>query len=137
MERPSGGSFEAAARDLIHRYADSILRSDADANRELWDEQATAMPPDVPMVSGKQAIWEMFRAAFQRVSYRKFDIDLKEIHGSGDLGFVRGNYTYTVCFKADDKAADREGKFLTVFRRQSDGAWKMYVDCYNLSALPA
>ena len=134
MKTPEGGGFDVVARSLIQRYADTILSSDADANRELWDDEATDMPPDAPMVSGKGAIREMFHTAFQRVSYRKFDIDLKEIRSSGDYGFVRGNYSYTVSYKAEDTKVDREGKFLTIFRRQSDGSWKLYVDCYNLNA---
>lgn len=27
---------------------------------------------------------------------------------------------------------DRIGKYLTVFRKQADGSWKIFRDCFNL-----
>ena len=137
MKKHGGESFEAAARRLVQCYADTILHSDVDGCMALWDDAATQMPPDTPMVRGKEAIREGFRAAFLRVSYERFDIDLKEIRHAGDYGFTLGNYTYTVRQKTGGEGATREGKFLTLFRQQSDGTWKIYVDCFSLNVRPA
>ncbi len=136
MDMAAGEGFEITARGLVQRYADTILQSDADGCMALWDDGATQMPPDAPMVRGKKALGEGFRAAFQRVSYARFDIDLKEARHSGEYGFALGNYTYTVSRKTEGAEATREGKFLTLFRRQRDGSWKIYVDCFNLNARP-
>jgi uncharacterized protein (TIGR02246 family) len=137
MDMHGTDSFETSARRLVQRYADTILQSDVDGCMALWDDGATQMPPDTPMVRGKAAIREGFRAAFQRVSYERFDIELKEIRHSGEYGFALGNYTYSVRQKAGGAGATREGKFLTLFRQQSDGSWKVYVDCFNLNARPS
>jgi ketosteroid isomerase-like protein len=136
MDKPGGEIFEAGVRRLTHAYVDTILRSDADGNTELWDRGAIEMPPDAPMVLGQQAIGQKFRSAFERVTYGRFDVYPKEILQSGDYGFGLGNYAYAVRYKADGSTADREGKYLTIYRRQSDGAWKLYVDCFNLNARP-
>jgi uncharacterized protein (TIGR02246 family) len=137
MDMLGGESFETTARRLVQRYAETILCSDVDGCMALWDDGAIQMPPDAQMVRGKEAIREGFRAAFQRLSYERFDTDLKETRHAGEYGFALGNYTYTFCQKAGGARATREGKFLTVFRQQPDGSWKTYVDCFNLNARPA
>jgi ketosteroid isomerase-like protein len=128
--------FDAVARRQAQLYADAILRSDADGCMALWDDEATQMPPDSPMVCGKASIDAGFRSAFQRVCYDRFDIDLKESASSGDYGFALGNYTYTVRQKAGGAGVTREGKFLTIYKRQREGSWRIYVDCFNLNARP-
>ena len=103
---------------------------------ELWDEGATQMPPDAPMVFGKQAIGASFRSAFERVQYERFAVAPRELRESGEYAFGLGNYTYTVRHKAEGTRTDREGKVLTIYRRQPDGSWRIYVDCFNLNARP-
>jgi uncharacterized protein (TIGR02246 family) len=134
MKKSAGQGFTSSARGLIQGYADSILHSDADANAALWDDEGISMPPDSPMVRGRPSIHEMFRAAFSHATYTRFDCDLDEITDAGEYGFVRGNYTYAFHPGDGQVVIEREGKFLTILRRQSDGSWRLYIDCFNLNA---
>jgi ketosteroid isomerase-like protein len=56
----------------------------------------------------------------------------------GDLGFTRCNYRLDATPKAGEEVdyAPPDGKALTLYERQSDGAWKMVYDCYNSSPSP-
>ena len=52
------------------------------------------------------------------------------VAGSRDLGFTIGEYTSTER-GASGAAIQRTGKYLTVWKRQSDGTWKFVVDGGN------
>ncbi len=53
------------------------------------------------------------------------EINPEEIVVAGDGAFSRGN------FIVNDAV---EGKFLTIFRRQDDGSWRIYRDAFNMNA---
>jgi uncharacterized protein (TIGR02246 family) len=128
--------FETAQRIITDRYAATVITGDTDGLMALWDDAATQMPPDSPMVKGKDAIREGFRSGFQRVVYERFDIRQEETRHDGQFGFALGNYTYTLSRRESGEKLTREGKYLTIYRQQSDGSWKIHVDCFNLNAPP-
>ena len=50
--------------------------------------------------------------------------------GSGDLGYTFGTYSRT--FTGPDGAENRQaGRYLSVWRRQPDGSWKVVADTGN------
>ena len=58
-----------------------------------------------------------------------------EISASGDLGFTVGNAVVAV-ERQDGAAVVRYSKYLTVWKRQRDGAWKYVVDGGNVRPSP-
>jgi len=52
------------------------------------------------------------------------DITADRVEGSGDLAYARGTYRLSLdC--GGDAPVDSEGVFLSVHRRQQDGAWRI------------
>ena len=52
------------------------------------------------------------------------EITADRVEGSGDLAYARGTYRLSLdC--GDDAPAELEGVFLSVHRRQQDGAWRI------------
>jgi uncharacterized protein (TIGR02246 family) len=58
-----------------------------------------------------------------------FASDRVEVADSGDMAATRGSYTLTMTNPATKKASDDKGSYLTVYRKQKDGAWKAVLDC--------
>lgn len=56
-----------------------------------------------------------------------------EVIGAGDIGYTVGRSTFRV--KAADGSTERQGEYLTVWRRQGKGTWKVVFD--TGSTLPA
>ena len=54
---------------------------------------------------------------------------------SGDLGYTRGTYELTFN-DAKGKPMSDKGKYVTVWRKQADGTWKVVTDIFN-SDMPA
>jgi ketosteroid isomerase-like protein len=51
-----------------------------------------------------------------------------EVAGSGDLAYRRGTFTITFTNPQTKQAENAAGTYLTVFRKQADGSWKVVED---------
>jgi ketosteroid isomerase-like protein len=95
------------------------------------------MPPDAPAVFGKEDLRANFAPGFDA-----FDLNcvvyLEEIQVCGDFGYARANYSMSATPKAGGETFDimKDGKALTICKRQADGSWKISHDCYNSNLPP-
>ena len=96
--------------------------------------EANFYAPGAPAHRGAEA----FRRAFGELSKipgfsLSWIADKAEVSSSGDLGYSTGTYTATFGDTTD------KGKYVTIWRRQSDGSWKVVEDMFNsdLPMLPA
>ena len=64
-------------------------------------------------------------------SLAAMEINAEEIVVLGDWAFSSGNYSADPV--KDGKTLHFEGKFLTVFKRQDDGSWKIYRDSASMN----
>ena len=53
---------------------------------------------------------------------------------SGDLGYTIG--TFELTSEQDGVSMVTVGKFVTVWRKQADGSWKVEVDTFNTNGPP-
>ena len=93
----------------------------------LADDVAT-LRPDRPVLTGKKALAEAWSPL---LTNPVLSIRWKPLTGSistgGDLGYTIGGYEIT---RSDDqgKRITGTGKYLTIWRRQADGSWKVAFD---------
>jgi ketosteroid isomerase-like protein len=101
----------------------------------LLSEDAIEMPPNQAAVQGKADI-QAWEEAFPPFS--NFLEQSLEIEGQGDLAFDRGTYSMTLT-PAGAAPIEDHGKYLTIWRKQADGSWKVLRAMYNsdVSAAPA
>ena len=93
------------------------------------------MPPNEPPIVGKAAL----RSWFLRVT-DQFSIDLdfsvEEVKTSGDWAFERFSFRRTMTPAGGGEPATARGKGIHVYRRQSDGSWKIARDIWNSDEAP-
>jgi len=58
-----------------------------------------------------------------------------DMAASGDLGYTYGNYVFKSKNK-EGKIVTSHGKYMSVWKKQKDGAWKVVVDMGNSSPAP-
>jgi ketosteroid isomerase-like protein len=58
-----------------------------------------------------------------------------EMAASGDLGYTYGNYIYKARNK-EGKIVTSYGKYMSVWKKQNDGSWKVVADMGNSSPEP-
>lgn len=133
MALPAGGraddaSDQAAIGAIWDAYEAARVAGDADAWLALWDEGGIQMPPGIP-ARGVDVLKVGVPRAFAAAPASAMEISPEEIVIMGDWAFSRGNYTATVMRQG--AASETDGKFMTIFRRQDDGSWRIYRDIFN------
>jgi ketosteroid isomerase-like protein len=135
------GSFGQASE----KETDAILAADAawlkvyqakDLAKSVafCDEQGSMLAPNAPIAVGKDAIAKLIAddLAHDTITWHANKVGVAR---SGDLGYTSG--TTEATFKdASGKTASFKGKYLTVWKKQANGSWKVLYDMFN-SDLPA
>lgn len=104
---------------------------DLDKAVAFCDEQGSLLWPNAPVATGKNAITKLTASAFAIPDFKlAWRPDKVGIARSGDLGYTSGTYMWS--FKdASGKPVSDKGKYLTVWKKQADGSWKVLFDMFN------
>lgn len=128
-------SFKAAVEEIFATYSAANMKKDVDGWIALWDEEGIKMSPNIPSIYGKSAIREFKHKKSQSPDQMEMTIKVEDVQLSGDYGFAHGTYNVSVTPQGGGPAKSKEGKYLTIFKKQPDGSWKIYRD--SVSANPA
>lgn len=125
----------AAIKAMAVAWGQAETAGDAAALTEQYADGAVQLPPNGPIRVGKEAIHSALRMDFDQYIHEAADV-AEDVRVAGDLAFARGIYTTKMTPKVPGAAiVDGKGKWLTAYRRQADGSWKIVVDIWN-SDLP-
>lgn len=137
-EQPNGGSASAsdAVRAADAAFQQAIAAKDLNKIMSFYADDAVLMPTAKPLLSGKAAItdeWKELLAipAFQNAS----KLEDVEVSASNDLAYTRGSYE-TRLLGEDGKLVTEPGKWLSVWRKQPDGSWRVAIETYNTDIPP-
>ncbi len=122
-------NFREKIENIFDTWRASNLNEDFNLWFSNWDENAIKMASNKPTINGKSAIGNMKRKMFQTWSFESWDVEINEIQLAGDIGYARGTYIVNLKSKAGSNSSILEGTFLTIFKKQVDGSWKIYRDC--------
>ena len=125
-------SDEGAVRQALDTEMKAANAADAAGWASVYTQDAIVLRPHAPAVQGREAI-QQWLATLPRISNAK--AEGVELVGVGDLAYLRGPYTMTFSIPGVPAPIDEQGKFLQIYRKQSDGSWKMTREIYN-SDLP-
>ncbi len=127
------GQTSSKAADAV-RTADEAWEkvyaaNDLDKSVAFLDDQASMLVPNAPIAIGKQAIAKVIASDFAQGN-STWHPDKASVARSGELGYTSG--TTTLSFKdASGKTMSDKGKYLTVWKKQADGTWKVLFDMFN------
>ena len=124
-----------AIHDLESAWVQAYATRDMDKIGLYYTDDASVFMTGSPVITGNPAI----RAALKpMVADKNFSItfasDKVEVSKAGDLAYSQGAYTSTMTNPRTKKVLTEQGKFVTVFKKQPDGAWKAVADIFNADA---
>jgi uncharacterized protein (TIGR02246 family) len=119
-----------AINEIWNQYATAMNTGDFDLWISLWEDDGIQMPPDAPAVFGKEQIRIVNEKKFEPFEVN-VTINNEEVQIEGDLAFSRGTGTISLTPKAGGETISMIGKYLTILKKQKDGFWKIYCDCFN------
>jgi len=109
---------------------------DVDKAAAFCDDQGSLLWPNAPRVTGKSAIAKATASAFAIPDFKlEWHTDQSGVARSGELGYTSGTYTWTFKDASGKPAADK-GKYLTIWKKQPDGSWKVLLDMFNTDLPP-
>jgi ketosteroid isomerase-like protein len=125
----SSNDADAYIRGAEPRFIAAFNAGNADAVSAFYADDAVLLVPNAPIARGTAAIRDAFRAAFG-AGHPTLNFAPDRIAQSGDVAYEYGHYTMQM------GSANDQGNFVTVWRRQPNGDWKIVEDSVN-SSLPA
>ena len=125
-----------AVLDLERRAREAAEAKDLERYVSFYADDASLFWPGAPMVTGRAAIREFMRAFLSMPAFSlSFETAKVDVSRAGDLAYSYGTNKVTLVDPRGNRMKDR-GKYLTVYRKQPDGTWKVVADMGN-SDLPA
>ena len=111
-------------------------RNDAAALSATFTDDGTFLPPHAPRVDGPDNIQEFWAIVLGQPGFSiMWEPTSAHVSEGGDLGYTLGPYEMTLD-DPDGNPMSLVGKYLTVWRKQADGQWKVTADIFNEDAPP-
>lgn len=137
-QAPGTDADTAAIRQIWVNYAAFAEKGDGQSWLSQYDAQGIQMRPDAPSRT-KAELDAQVPGAFKaraEANDTKMSITPLEVVVAGPWAYSRGTYTQDLTAKATGQTVHVDGKFLTIFRKQPDGSWRIFRDCFNSNVPP-
>ena len=120
-----------AIKGVYKTYQQAVEDGDLDNFMSCWDENATRSEPGRPAIIGKDKIREHFEGIFSMARYKVAQIGEKKIEVCGDMAYGYSEITMTFIPKDGSDQSKIDFKILSIFKKQADDSWKIYIDEVN------
>lgn len=130
----------AAIRASLMAADEAFAAATAERRLEGWlsafDSTAIQMEPDVPFTPGIGSIRAAMGPVFADTSFTlTWQPAMAFASAAGDLGYTLGTWRSTR-YNAEGKGQVSTGKYVTIWRKQPDGSWKVVFDGGNPDTEP-
>lgn len=127
----AAGDAEKAVRDADEQWSKVASAKDLDKTVSFYANDAVVLPPNQGAVMTQEGIrnlWKGFLESLTDISWKTTRVGTAK---SGDMAYLIGTYEMTMKDGTKDK-----GKYCEVWKKQTDGTWKVATDMFS-SDLPA
>jgi len=108
---------------------------DLDKSVAFCDDEGSMLVPGSPIATGKAAIAKAIASDFAN-SDLVWHPNKSGVARSGELGYTSGTYEMRLK-SAPGKTILDKGKYLTVWKKEADGSWKVLFDMFNSDLPPS
>jgi len=143
--QPAGSSANIASTDSATvraaieatnaRFLEAFKRGDKTGLMASYADDAILMMPNEEAWRGREGLDKGFAGFLSQMSFKDGATKTEDVMVAGDLAVETGSFAWTLQPKSGAEVKDK-GKYLTVWKRQPDGEWKIVRDINNTD-LPA
>jgi uncharacterized protein (TIGR02246 family) len=109
------------------QWIEAWEKGDPEMLAAIFTEDGVMLSQGGRVFKGRQQIFERQREAMQSVTRPiKVSVVTIKIWVDGDTAYETGNYKYEYTEKG--KPTREEGRYVTMWKRQGDGSWKLSMD---------
>jgi ketosteroid isomerase-like protein len=125
----------AALRKTVDAFNDaskeSMLSGDAAKCNSYYETDALEMAPNAPNIKGKDAILAYQNGmAKSGLKFNQVTFKTDELIADGKVAYEIGSYDMTMTMPPMGEMKDN-GKYIALWRQQSDGAWKVHAETWS------
>jgi ketosteroid isomerase-like protein len=122
----TGAVKDAIAADE-KKWNDEFHAKNRDALLAHYASDAYAVFPGAPAMSGADGLRKGYEGALKDPN---FDVSFSsdKVDVSGDLAYSRGRFTEKETDPATKQVKSNSGSYITVYKKQPDGSWKVVED---------
>lgn len=117
----------AAIRQAADTWIEFYSAGDLDRMMTLYMPDALVALHGQPAMRGIDTIRAFFQPGMGK-SEVDFKIDISEIQIHGDTAHLVSKYWFTAVSKADGSVYKDAGRSVLIYKRDTDGKWKIYLD---------
>ena len=129
----------AAVRQAIEqsnaKFADAVKQGDSVGMAANYADDAVMMMGGMPALRGRSEIAKAVTGMFQSMKGGDVKLTTSQVDVGGDYAIETGSYEMTTT-PPGGKPMTEKGKYITVWKKQPDGSWKIYRDIANTDAPP-
>ncbi|HLF20625.1 MAG TPA: DUF4440 domain-containing protein [Bacteroidota bacterium] len=124
-----------AMRKMVDEYNAASIEAMTSGNMDkvmsYYADDAISMPPNGPMLKGKEAIQkhnaEMMKSGM-KLSNVKFTT--VEVDAGGKVSYEVGSYEMDISIPILGSMKDK-GKYVAIWKQQADDSWKVHAEMWN------
>jgi uncharacterized protein (TIGR02246 family) len=124
------GALRRTIDSLNANSAAALKRGDTTAFVANYAADAVVMMPGQKAFRGRDALRSATAGMLATTPVKDFTFNIDDLMVGGDLAVETGTYVITVQPKRGGEVKEA-GKYLTVWKRQPDGSWKIVRDIMN------
>jgi uncharacterized protein (TIGR02246 family) len=112
------------------RLSAAFVAGNADSAAAMYADDAIVLPPNTRAVRGRNAVDKMTAAMLRATKITAITFKTTDLVLSGDYAIETGTFDLTSQPTKGSPVRD-VGKYITVWKRQADGSWKIFRDIGN------
>jgi uncharacterized protein (TIGR02246 family) len=115
---------QAEIAAVNRQFEEAARQGDLDRLASLYTRDAVALPPDGPLVKGRDNIKQMWGSIAQQIGLKEVRLSTLDFEQAGDTGYEVGEATLAL------SSGTAVVKFVVVWKKE-DGQWRLHRDIWN------
>ena len=115
-----------AIAEAYKAFEEAFYKGEADTISRMYTDDAELLVPEVPVVRGRDAIRQVW-VGILGSGGNTVRVDIREVEESGDWAYEVGTFEA----RAQNRDVLYAGKYVVIWKRQSDGTRRIHRDIFN------
>ncbi|MCY3750193.1 MAG: nuclear transport factor 2 family protein [Gammaproteobacteria bacterium] len=119
---------------VLKEYIEPYKTGDTEGWLEVFTDDAVGMHNTLPALEGKQALRRFAETVHGMFNIEQLDVTVDSVITEGDWALTRGDFIARFVPRGEDvenRPGPRQGKYILLWERQTDGTWKVILDMGN------
>ena len=130
FEAPPPPPDPSVLMDADRAFAAAVSEGGTEAWVSWFAEDGAQIQPGSGEIRGRDAIRDLMAGLDDPDYSLAWEPRRADIAASGDLGWTTGSYV-SKGVGADGQPRQTQGRYVTIWRKQADGSWKVVMDLGN------